>query len=279
MAVWSIVKYSELGPSNRIDTDYYEPKYIESDNALSSFDILPLGLITNKIDVGHVGPMVSEYCDDGVILLQTQNTREFFPELQNAKRITLDFHKRLKKSQVHKGDILIARSGSFGEACVYPFDEVVNSADIIVVEPRKETIDSLFLVAFLNSSFGRNQLYRFASGGVQGHINLTILESLKVPLFPKPKQETISNLITIALKNKLKSESLLASAEEMLLGEWGRDRLELPKAKWNVRNYSETKEEGRMDGEYFEKRYDVLIDYLNSIGVSKLNEIAEIPIK
>ena len=52
-----------------------------------------------------------------------------------------DFHQKLKKSQIHYEDILLARSGSFGKASIWLKNFVANSADIIIVKTRSEILN------------------------------------------------------------------------------------------------------------------------------------------
>ena len=171
MAVWSQTALSAIeNSSGRFDAEYYKPEYLETELLLSRIEGVKLRDCCLKIDVGHVGPMVHSYRENGIILLQTQNVREFFLDLKHCIKISPDFHSSLTKSQVRRGDILIARSGSFGSAAIYLEDYVINSADIIIVELKHPQIDPLFAVAFMNTKYGSDQLTRFASGGVQGHV-------------------------------------------------------------------------------------------------------------
>jgi type I restriction enzyme M protein len=158
---------------------------------------------------------------NGVLLLQTKNINEFFIKNDSIQKINSSFHQQLKKSQVKYKNILIARSGSFGKASIYLDKTIVNSADIIILESNNNIINSFYLVAFLNSQIGVSQLLRFASGGLQGHVNLTILENLLVPILKSNFQKIIELIITKAYSNLELSKQLYQEAEELLLTELG----------------------------------------------------------
>jgi type I restriction enzyme M protein len=158
---------------------------------------------------------------NGVLLLQTKNINEFFINNDSIQKINSSFHQQLKKSQVKYKNILIARSGSFGKASIYLDKTIVNSADIIILESNNNIINSFYLVAFLNSQIGVSQLLRFASGGLQGHVNLTILENLLVPILKSNFQKIIELIITKAYSNLELSKQLYQEAEELLLTELG----------------------------------------------------------
>lgn len=98
---YSVVDYLELEKgSMRLNAEFYEPQYLQLENILNKSKAIELGKITKRIDVGYVGSMVSEYNGDGVLLLQTQNVREFFIETSVCKRINPYFHQKLKKSHI-----------------------------------------------------------------------------------------------------------------------------------------------------------------------------------
>lgn len=265
MAEWSAVSISSVESNHgRIDAEFFRPEYLQIDRAVSSLDYKKLGILAKKIDVGHVGSMVSQYCQSGVKLLQTQQVREFFLDMSNCIEIKRDFHNKLKKSQVRKGDVLIARSGSFGVASIYLENEVINSADIIILEIDRSTIDPLYLVAFLNSKYGSLQLKRFASGGVQGHVNLRILGDLKVPLLQSEIQRKISSSIAEAYTLKKLANSSYQQAQSLLESELSLDKLTFDKPVSYATRFSECITNGRIDAAYFQPKYQQIRSLIES---------------
>lgn len=267
MAQISYIKYKDYVSKNRFDAEFFKSKYIENEKLILDHPNDILINLSNKIDVGFVGSMTSQYVNKGVLLLQTKNIDEFNLNLSQNVYINENFHKKLKKSQIHKGDILIARSGSFGKASIYLDDEVVNSSDIIIVNPNTELLNKYYLVSFLNSKFGANQLYQFASGGLQGHVNLTILENLRIPILPSSFQMQIEKMI-ISAHNKLnESKSRYTEAQDILLIEIGL----LDYENIHSLSFSSTKKEiieaNRIDSEYYQPRYKEIINKIeNYVG-------------
>ena len=258
----SIVNLNEIRKSpfgNRIDAEFYLPDYIRLDAAINKIGFEPLSQITSKIDVGFVGPMAQEYTEDGVWLLQTQNVQEFFLSEASQTRINTEFHHYLDISKVRKGDILIARSGSFGKASIYLEDEEINSADIIIIRSIETRVNPFYLVAFLNCTFGTNQLLRYASGGVQGHVNLTILENLKVCSLNTDFQERIESICKRSYLTKQQSELLYSQAQTVLLSELGLVDWQPRHSLAFVKNYADIQQAARIDAEHFQPRYDDLL--------------------
>jgi restriction endonuclease S subunit len=260
---YSIVNFKTLRKNNdgfRYDAEYFQRDYLALEDLLEQKKSISLCGLVKKIDVGHVGSMVSEYSDDGVLLLQTQNVQEFFLNLDGCKRINASFHTKLKKSQIHYGDILIARSGSFGNASIYLEKDTINSADIIIVEGNIRDINVFYLCAFLNSEIGKNQMYRFASGGLQGHVNLTILENLKIPVPAVLFQQCIERIIKNAYLLKNTSENLYSQAEQTLLSELGLLNWKPKHLLSFVKNFSDTQSADRTDAEYFQPMYEEILN-------------------
>lgn len=207
--------------SFRLDAEFFSKLYLRDSEKLALRNTKKLCEVTSKIDVGFVGSMTNFYREDGITLLQTKNINAFFVSDSDTIKITHDFHNELKKSQISFEDILIARSGSFGKASIYLDKQVVNSSDIIIIQAKKEIMNPYFLTAFLNSSLGMNQMIRFASGGLQGHVNLTILEELEVPILCNSFQVEIEKLLQNSYSKLQTSKSTYSQAENLLLDALG----------------------------------------------------------
>lgn len=280
MAVWSTIPVSETRRCfGRFDAEYYRPEYLQNDDIISHHEVVALRQTISKLDVGHVGPMVRHYSDDGVLFLQTQNVRSYFLDMVHSVRIDKAFHESLPKSMVRKNNILLARSGSFGTASIYLEDDIINAADIIIVDIAKDGgIDPLYLVAFMNSTYGIKQLFRFASGGVQGHVNLRILENFKIPNLHRSDQKLIATFITKAYAAKKKSESSYSAAERMLAEALKLDDLKLERPLSYTAKFSDVLREGRTDADYFQVPYVQMhkhLDKLNTVRLSALVDFAK----
>ena len=244
--------------SFRIDSEFFKKDDIRRLQSIEGLPHSSLKSLTHKIDVGYVGAMTTEYTKDAAApkLLQTRNIDEFIPNDTDLIHINRKFHVELKKSQIHTNDILIARSGSFGNAAIWLDNETVNSSDIIIIEADSTQIEPCYLVAFLNSRYGRFQLERYASGAVQEHVNLTILESLKIARLSDGIQKRISAAVHDAYNMLMQSRKAYCDAEGELLKELGFVNWR-PKGECvSTKSFSETIAAGRIDAEYFQPKFD-----------------------
>ena len=258
--------------SFRIDSEFFKKDDIKRLQSIEGLPHSSLKSLTHKIDVGYVGAMTTEYTEDVAApkLLQTRNIDEFIPNDTDLIHINRKFHVELKKSQIHTNDILIARSGSFGNAAIWLDNETVNSSDIIIIEADSTQIEPCYLVAFLNSRYGRFQLERYASGAVQEHVNLTILENLKIARLSDRIQKRISAAVHDAYNMLMQSRKAYCDAEGALLKELGFANWRPKDGGVSTKSLSETIVAGRIDAEYFQPKFDKLIRLLSKCELRDL---------
>jgi restriction endonuclease S subunit len=274
----SEVMLSELKITNyelRLDAEFYKKEYLLNDKITEKYRIEKLKDITSKIDVGFVGTMVKYYTDDGIPLLQTKNINDFFVNDIETTQITNDFHTQLKKSQINYEDILIARSGSFGKASIYLKKETINSSDIIIIRAKELKINPYYLVAYLNSKSGVGQMLRFASGGLQGHVNLTILEELKVPILSLSFQQQIEDKVKDAHAKREQSQTLYHRAEDILLETLGLKDFQPSQENIKINSFKNSfLATGRLDAEYYQPKYEEIENLIRNFagGYSFVNK-------
>lgn len=262
MAVWAEITTSRI-EYRRFDAQFYQPQFLKRKSILAhaGYKLRRLGWLAEKIDVGYVGPMTTEYREKGILLLRSQNIKEFQIDAdKNPIFIPETFHRKLRKSEVHPGDILITRSGVAGNVAIVPQDfPQANSADIILVRLRSG-IDPLYVVAFVNSRFGRFQIERQVSGGVQGHLNLTIAEDILIPELSLRQQEEIAEAVQTGLTRAAEAKTMYASAQRVLEGELGLDGIALSHRIGYETRLSETFHTRRWDSEFYKPKYQRVIN-------------------
>lgn len=274
MITYSIIQKSQLEGAHRIDAEYYQPDYLVYQKRLELLHAINLVDLTRKIDVGFVSSMVSHFHENGIMLLRTQNVKPFIVDIEDdLVFIDEEFHNKLKKSQIRAGQVLLARSGSIGDAAIVPQDfPIANSADIILIE-TKDTLLPEFLTAFLNSRYGKSQIERGSSGGLQGHINLFSLEMLKVPKIGLDQQDVIKEVVLKAIHTAEDSKLYYQKAENLLLEELELKDFRVKESLSWIVNLSEVEKAHRIDAEYFQPKYKNLIEKLQNQNTKKLGEI------
>jgi type I restriction enzyme, S subunit len=86
------------------------------------------------VTVGHFGPMADEYLEAGVPFLRSLSVERFGIREEGLKFISPDFHKKLKKSALAPGDVVIVRTGKPGTCAVVPnWLGDANCSDLVIV--------------------------------------------------------------------------------------------------------------------------------------------------
>jgi len=260
MAVWSIVKYSELGPSIRIDGDYYRPELLSIQNIIRKLPSHKLGQYIEQFDSGLNAEQV-ENQTEGYPFIRTQNVRPILLNYNGLSRCIEFPNDKLLKY----GDILVVRVGEGVGNYSVVTNDFVNAAfsdNVIRIRLSKE-VNPFFLITFLSSKFGRALSQKVKKGTARSLISKENIGDITIPFIEKNKMKIFQLLIDKANEQMILSRSLLSSAESLLLSELGLDKLDLPKTKWNVRNFSEARTEERIDGEYYSPKYYALIEAIN----------------
>lgn len=162
-----------------------------------------------QLTVGHVGPMASEYADEGVPFLRSQNVRPFTLDLAEVKRVSLAFHDRLAKSALLPGDVVVVRTGTPGAAAVIPHGlSPANCSDLVVIRPGPK-LDSRYLCYFINGA-ARGYVDSRVVGAVQQHFNVGSARELMIPRLPIAEQRAIAEVLA-TLDDKIEANRKLVA--------------------------------------------------------------------
>lgn len=146
--------------------------------------------ISPRVTVGYVGKMKNEYTENGIPFLRGQNVREMRFEPAGLLHISPEFHKRISKSTLNPGDIVVVRSGSVGVSCVIPDTlEEANCSDLVIIKRPKEMIPE-FGAYYLNS-LAKSYVREKQVGVALTHFNTKSVADMPVPLPPLEEQRGI----------------------------------------------------------------------------------------
>ena len=171
----------------------------------------------------------------------------------------VDEHNNIKR--LTKGDIVISKVGTPCYASiVHDIDEVALSRTVLGLKSITG-IDPYDLVAYLRSKYGFVQLLREREQTIQ--LQLT-LERVKKVLVFKPTdtklEELIANCFSLHEITNGQAEQLYAESEVSLLSELGLSDWQPGRQVKSVRRLSEVFGVGRMDADYFQPKYDDIVD-------------------
>ena len=114
--------------------------------------------------------------------------------LENLKFIEEDIHRQIKQYIIHKDDVYISIAGSIGIIGTIPTtldgaNLTENAAKLVLQDLN--IIDKKYLVNFLQSPIGQNQIQKRTNVVGQPKLALTRIKTIEIPLPPIAKQKEI----------------------------------------------------------------------------------------
>jgi type I restriction enzyme S subunit len=150
--------------------------------------------LADNITVGHVGSMANEYKEGGIPFLRSLNVEPYRINNSDLKFIDPVFHRKLKKSALRPGDVVIVRTGRPGTCAVIP-DSLpeANCSDLVIVRCGKK-LDNRFLAYFINS-LAVQHIAAHCVGAVQQHFNVGSARKIQINLPPVAEQRKITDTL------------------------------------------------------------------------------------
>lgn len=265
----------EKSPDHRIDAEYYKKEFLSIDKTLSALPCQPLAGLCDLITDGtHYTP---EYQPQGVPFLSAVNVKEnFFDLTAGYKYISKAEHQDLvRRCRPKPGDILLRKVGVGPRyACVIPKSAPEHSIFVSLALLRAPKISAYYLSTYINCSYGQKQLLRFNKGISQPDLHLEDIARLSVPLFGDALYESVERTVYRAQQLQIEAIARYGSAEQLLLQQLHLDVLSLSSSNVALKTLSSSfGQSGRLDAEYYQKKYDDLFDALANVKTCPLEEL------
>ena len=191
-----VKNYSDTEAAERIDAEYYQPKYEEIIKAIQSYsggwDTLG-NLVTVKkcVEVGS-----GEYLDEGIPFVRVSNLSSF--EITEEKYISQKLYQEIKQHQPKKGEILFSKDATPGIAyCLNETPQnMIPSGGILRLKNKSDKINNEYLTLVLNSILTKEQVNRDVGGSVILHWRPDQVKGTAIPILPESKQLEIQQKVT-----------------------------------------------------------------------------------
>lgn len=262
MAAISIIRLSSIEYS-RIDSEFYQPTYISDGekfkktkfkfNKLSKF-------ISKPVRTGSTPKNRLILKDEEIVSFIKTNT------LREGK-IVYDSVEYLPKRSIRNSDyikdnsILVTIIGATKDivgrvAIKEKKDPISTTNQNVGIIEFKDSINPYFGMIYLQSDYGRHQLWRHSRQTEQVNLNCREIERVLFPEVSVNIQSVIGDLVKNSFELQFKSNQIYKQAEELLNKELGLDSLVFDKPKSYVANFSEVVENLRFDSEHFLPEYE-----------------------
>lgn len=289
----SIINFSEISNENssyRIDSEFFKKEYLKEDFLRKKYVNKNLGQIAFITDGQHGYHEVDENSE--IRHLKAQNFKNWFAVDNNAERIAKWVDDKNRRSSLILNDIVLTTRGTVGFCSIVKENVLPANIDQDVARIALNSNDEYlpqYLLSYINSKFGKDWTKRNQTGMVQQGLSLIRLREFPIPKLNIEFQLKIGNLIEKSHDLINLSSQNYKNAETLLFKEIGLETDPLisnelvtgsnPGAiiNTNVKSFKESFGlTGRLDAEYYQKKYEVVIEKIKSQKHDTLHSIAEI---
>lgn len=226
-----ILQKSEL--EKRFDPLYYAHEFNEYEKKLVTKPFKKFHQLLKSINNGFD---FRDYQKSGTPYLKVANVKQGELDFSKIQYINFNSSEIAKNIQLKKGNLLLTRKGSFGNAFALDKDyDFVISSEVFYIELHENSINPKFLEIFLNSKIGQAQFDKNKIGAIMGSLSQEAIKELKIPIPKTEIQEKIvaiyNNYVEQKKQNELEAEKLLSSIDDYLLKALG---IELPQTSENT---------------------------------------------
>lgn len=208
-----IKNYSDTEQAERIDAEYYQPKYEEIIKAIKAYKggwdkLGDLVSVKKCVEVGS-----GEYLDEGIPFVRVSNLSPF--EITEEKYISEKLYAEIKQHQPKKGEILFSKDATPGIAH-YLHEQpkkMIPSGGILRLKSKTDKINNEYLTLALNSMLTKEQVNRDVGGSIILHWRPDQVKGTVIPILPEEKQTQIQQKITESFNLRTQSKHLLECAK------------------------------------------------------------------
>ncbi|MFA4835865.1 MAG: restriction endonuclease subunit S [Dehalococcoidia bacterium] len=208
---------SETQQIARIDAEFFQPKYYRLRERLNacSFRNVELNNLIAPIKNGYD---YREFGEEGLPYIRVGDISNGRLDIENAKRVNIKWEDIKKDIRLKKGDVLLTRKGSYGNAAYVREGQTdcVISSEIMLLRILDSSLLPEYLTVYLNSPIGFQQVERFVHGDAFYSISQPSLASVRVIMATRQIQEKIAALVRKADTSRDESRRLLAEAKRMV---------------------------------------------------------------
>lgn len=267
---YSVVSYSDLDPIVfRLDAEYYHPAYIELEKNFVRYQVISFRKAMGSIDCSAFYPSIVPYYNSeglGIPFLRVNEIQNgllhitkdtvFLPEeVLNENQSTI--------AMCDPGDLVIAKGGnSLAKVALLTeeYDKYAICRDVVVLRTGNlYKLNKYYLWIFLHSNIGQRLLLRTASQTGQPHLTVEAIYQLGIPMLSETFQNEFEQLYKKSWTLKHGALNKYTQAQHLFLSELGLSNWQPKHCLTFVKKYSDTDKAERIDAEYFQPKYDEIV--------------------
>ncbi len=207
-----IKTFAEVQKEERLDAEYYQPKY---EDIILKIKNKNYELLSNIVNINKcIEPGSEEYQEYGIPFIRVSNLSKFGLSKNNQKYLSESFYNQHISHQPQKGDILLSKDGT---VCVAYFldsqpNKIICSGGILRLSIKHDNVLPEYLTLLLNSIIVSSQAERDSGGALISHWLIGSIENTLIPIIDLEHQKSICSLINSCTNDRNKSKQLLEIA-------------------------------------------------------------------
>ena len=205
--------YASMQQAERIDADYFQPRYNDIINAIREYpggwDIL--GNLVSLKKCVEVGSKV--YLEDGIPFVRVSNLSPF--EITEEKYISEELYAEITDHQPKQGEILLSKDATPGIAYYLREgpEKMIPAGGILRLESKTDKIGNEYLTLVLNSILTQEQINRDVGGSVILHWRPDQVAGTVIPILHQEKQAEIQQKVIESFNLRQHAKDLLEHAK------------------------------------------------------------------
>ncbi len=214
--------------------------------------------------------------DSGINLISATSPKQNFFDLSRKAYISSKAHFENPRTSLKENDIILSTVGTIGNCAVVTKSILPANSDrhvgIIRVD---DTISPYYISTFLLSKYGIFQTFRESTGNVQLNLFIYKIRTLKIAIASDVFQLLIEKVVKKSHSNLDLSMALYNESEDALLQNLNLLNWQATEQATAVKSFSNSFAiSGRLDAEYYQPKYDELLQIIGNVNHKTLGSIA-----
>jgi restriction endonuclease S subunit len=267
----------------RYEPEFWLPNYIEEEKRLSQLKTIPLSECS-AFSNGRAFDS-NEFSFDGEVYISKIGDVTQKRDSASWERVSKKHFDDLNAKYLKHNDILMTLTGDppdVGKVQLIfnpPKDKLSWNQRVALLRLKKQDYISLpeFLFVTLSSKYCRDHIERWAKGIRQRNVGNPAVLSMAIPVLSQ-MQETLTKLVTKSFNLLEKSKDYYRASEQLLLSDLGLLDWKPKHELAFVKNFSDTQNVERTDAEYFQPKYEEIVNAIKKYkgGFDELGNLVKI---
>ena len=271
------MQLSDLERTTRIDAEFYNKENLTVASLLNN---VAFHLITDFFTISDGNHMsISEvFQEEGIPYYRGQDIYNTF--IEEATPICIDedtyHHPHMLRSHLRNGDVLMSIVGAIvGNSAIVSTDSPATcSCKLAIIRPKFNGVLPEFLLMFIKTKYGQNQIQKFKRGAAQTGFLLEDFDQILLPRDSFQFQTEIKHVVGLARNAVVSGDQSYSQAEKLVLSSINYEDVEKEPILATVKSLKNSfLDSGRLDAEYYQPKYDLLFDAIGEFACKSLGEI------